>query len=147
MADSLSSAGFALLSWGATYLIHSTLLVAAVALALRLHKRAGHQLRENLWKLALVGGLFTASLPMLSGGRAFRQFTITLAQPAAPIAETARQELSVGRPISDGQVLAETGVPVGPAALDAEDVILETVWPDHAPERSENPAALSTISD
>jgi beta-lactamase regulating signal transducer with metallopeptidase domain len=146
MADSLSSAGLALLSWGATYLIHSTLLVAAVALCLRFHKRAGHQLRENLWKVALVGGLFTASLPMLSGGRAFRHFTITLAQPAAFIAETTRQELSVGTPIADEQVLAETEISLGPAALDGEDMFLETVWPDQTPQRAELKASLATVS-
>lgn len=83
MADNLFSAGLAILSWGATYFIHSSLLVAGAGIFLHLRRSAGHQLRENLWKLALVGGVVTASLQMLTTGGTFQRLTITLDQPAA----------------------------------------------------------------
>jgi len=92
MADNLSSAGLAILSWGATYLIHSSLLVAGVGLFLWVRSGAGHQLRENLWKLALVGGVVTAPLQFLTTGGTLQRFTITFAQPDARPGRLYRQD-------------------------------------------------------
>jgi beta-lactamase regulating signal transducer with metallopeptidase domain len=65
MPAELTSISALVLSWGATYLLHSTLLVAGVWVFLRIRRDTGHGLRELLWKTALVGGLATASSQML----------------------------------------------------------------------------------
>lgn len=52
------------LSWLLTYLVHSTLLIAAIALVTRCLPRAAMGAREALWKLALVGGIGTASIQL-----------------------------------------------------------------------------------
>ncbi len=59
------SAGVFVVSWGATYLMHSTALLVGVWVILKLNRSAGHSLCENLWKTALVGGVVTASAQML----------------------------------------------------------------------------------
>ncbi|HJQ35617.1 MAG TPA: M56 family metallopeptidase [Thermoanaerobaculia bacterium] len=68
--------------WGATYLLHSTLLITAVALLSRFVRSAS--VRDTLWKVALTGGLLTASLQLLPL-RAARpsQVQITVASAAA----------------------------------------------------------------
>ena len=64
MPDSL----FALLphavTWLATYLLHSTLLLAGTWLALRLFRLQSHALTERLWKLAAVLPLVTTALQL-----------------------------------------------------------------------------------
>ena len=55
-ADILSTFSVAL-SWGATYLVHSTLLLGGVWIFLKLKPAAGHSFSEALWKMALVGGV------------------------------------------------------------------------------------------
>jgi Zn-dependent protease with chaperone function len=65
MSANLLALGIALLSWSATYLVHSTLLMAGVWGFLKLARHASHELREVVWKTALVGGLLTASCQML----------------------------------------------------------------------------------
>ncbi|MEX0715383.1 MAG: M56 family metallopeptidase [Planctomycetaceae bacterium] len=52
----------------ATYLVHSTLLIGAVGLALRLFSRARPETRDALWKLGLVGGLATSALAVAVPG-------------------------------------------------------------------------------
>jgi len=64
------SAGMIALSWGATYLVHSTCLLTGVWILLRLVRAASDSLRETLWKIALVGGVVTASTQMLLAPRA-----------------------------------------------------------------------------
>ena len=50
-----------MLAWGLTYLVHSTLLIGAVWLIAR--RLADRPLAlDRLWKLALVGGVVTASI-------------------------------------------------------------------------------------
>ena len=65
MPADLLTAGMTIIRWGATYLIHSTCLLAGAWTFLRFRRRAGHALRDSLWKTALVGGLATASFQML----------------------------------------------------------------------------------
>lgn len=50
--------------WAATYFMHSSLLLSAVWLWFRYAEPRSHALRENVWKLAAVGGLITASLQL-----------------------------------------------------------------------------------
>jgi len=51
-----------LMSWSLTYLMHSTLLIAAIWIATKWIRSAA--VRDALWKLALVGGIVTATLQM-----------------------------------------------------------------------------------
>ena len=51
----------------ATYLLHSTLLMAGTWLVLRLIRSANHTLTERLWKFAAVSGLLTASVQLSFG--------------------------------------------------------------------------------
>ena len=53
-----------LLCWLLTYLVHSTLLVALIALVTRCLPKAAMGAREALWKLALIGGLGSASIQL-----------------------------------------------------------------------------------
>lgn len=49
-------------AWLGTYLLHSTLLLSGAWLATTCFKALGDDLKEAIWKSALVGGLLTASL-------------------------------------------------------------------------------------
>ncbi|MDB5384505.1 MAG: putative rane protein [Planctomycetaceae bacterium] len=53
-----------LLSWMATYWLHSTLLLGGTWLWFRLRRPASHALCESAWKLAAVGAFLTASLQL-----------------------------------------------------------------------------------
>jgi Zn-dependent protease with chaperone function len=92
-ADSLSTVLALLffgLSWGATYFVHSTCLIAGVWLFLRCRHTAGHALRETLWKTALVGGIVTASAQMgLAPVSPFGNLTLKLEGIGLPIAAAA----------------------------------------------------------
>jgi beta-lactamase regulating signal transducer with metallopeptidase domain len=57
----------ALLTWGCSYLLHSSLLIGALWAAERagLLARLGNATQELLWRVALLGGLISASLPLL----------------------------------------------------------------------------------
>lgn len=56
-----------LLTWGCSYLLHSSLLIATLWAAERagLLARLATGTQETLWRLALLGGLASASLPLL----------------------------------------------------------------------------------
>jgi Zn-dependent protease with chaperone function len=87
-ADNIST-GMLLLSWGATYFIHSTCLIAGTWLFLLASRTAGHVLRETLWKMALVGGVVTASFQMcVTPGKMFGDLTVRLDSIALPVAAT-----------------------------------------------------------
>jgi beta-lactamase regulating signal transducer with metallopeptidase domain len=64
-AESMGSA----LSWLATYAVHSTLLLGATWLLCSLGWPRTNRTRERLWKLAMIGGVVTASLQVSSGAR------------------------------------------------------------------------------
>src|SRR5438477_12831517 len=89
MPADLPAAGAFVLSWSATYLIHSTCLLAGVWLYLRVRPGAGHALRETLWKTALVGSILTASAQMLPGLRGkFAEITVAVNEIGFPSATT-----------------------------------------------------------
>lgn len=58
---------FGLTDWLLTYLAHSTVLLGLAWLTNRVISEHRLVLREALWRLALVGGLITASLQMITG--------------------------------------------------------------------------------
>jgi beta-lactamase regulating signal transducer with metallopeptidase domain len=57
--DSGTAVAFA---WVLTYALHSTVLIGAVWLFLRLRPKTSHAFRDGLWKLGLVGGIVTAGI-------------------------------------------------------------------------------------
>src|SRR5688572_6594861 len=56
-----------MLQWVLTYLVHSTALIGAVWIATKLVPRTPLAVKETMWKVALLGGIFTASVQMASG--------------------------------------------------------------------------------
>src|SRR5512134_2596238 len=77
-ADLVVEAG----SWLFTYLAHSTLLLGGAWLLCRRRVAAPAQ-RDLVWKLALIGGLATASLQVFSGVEPLGG-ALTL-EPGAPV--------------------------------------------------------------
>jgi beta-lactamase regulating signal transducer with metallopeptidase domain len=98
--DLASPAGAPLLalSWLTTYLLHSTVMLGAVWLLVL--ARAVHEgLQEMLWKLALAGGLATATWQMVSDVPPYAG-TVQLAQrpaAAAPAADRAEPPRAAAR--------------------------------------------------
>src|SRR5260221_5744411 len=93
-------------SWGATYLLHSSCLLAGVWVLLKMRPAAGHALRESLWKMALVGGVVTASLQiLLSPPGPFREFTVAfhVFRPVVAVASTAPSERPTIRPLESNK--------------------------------------------
>ena len=63
----LAALGLFALAWLCTYLVHSTLLLGGTWAVLAHVRRVPVRWRDRLWKLALVGGLMTASVQVGSG--------------------------------------------------------------------------------
>lgn len=91
----------ALSTWSVTYLMHSALLIALATLAARFIRSAS--VRDTLWKIALLGGIATATLQnSLPIERALpeaapQRMTITVAEPV----EVPPAERSAPSPSSD----------------------------------------------
>lgn len=64
---SLAVSGNDLVVFAATYWLHSTLLIGAAWLLLRLTKPDSHFVRERVWKLAAVAGFATACVQLVTG--------------------------------------------------------------------------------
>ena len=64
MSDSIQL----LSSWLLTYAVHSTLLIGAAWLISQNARRLSMIARDTMWKAALYGGIFTASLQVGLGG-------------------------------------------------------------------------------
>jgi len=65
-----------MITWGLTYVVHSTLLIAAVWIACRFLRSASA--RETLWKIALLAPLLTATLELTVPLRKVTPVHITL---------------------------------------------------------------------
>src|SRR5262245_32944778 len=94
-----------LLSWLATYGLHSTLFLGG-AWALCALRPLASRTRERIWKLALIGGLASATLQLASGARPILGRIdwrpVETAREAAPPASLTLTELEPGagpRPI------------------------------------------------
>lgn len=77
--------------WGVTYLMHSTLLIAIVAIAARFLRSAS--VRDTLWKVALVGAIVTATLQVLAPVEQIlpkqvpQRMQVTMPSPAPAVAQ------------------------------------------------------------
>lgn len=103
-----------LLTWACSYLLHSTLLIGGLWLAERrgLLARLTTTTQETLWRLALLGGLVSASLPLLAP-------VFTSTPPLAPLAATApgsSATLAGAVPLPSVAAPRETAPPAAPTA-------------------------------
>jgi len=97
-----------LASWLFTYALHSTVVLAAAWAGSRWIIRRRPALAEALWKVALVGGLLTASLQLAAGLEPLLgQWPV----PSAAVDATAHPAISVASP-----ALPATGAVAAPAA-------------------------------
>ena len=86
-------------AWSVTYVVHSTLMTAAVWIAARWIRSAS--VRDTLWKLALVGGIVTATIQMSIPVERFlpetapRRITVPMPLPAAQPAPALQSETRV----------------------------------------------------
>ncbi|MSR60264.1 MAG: M56 family metallopeptidase [Planctomycetaceae bacterium] len=94
MPAELFTAGAVVLSWFATYFVHSTCLVVGVWSFLRWRPATGPAVREALWKTALVGGLLTTPAQILLGcSPHLHHFTLRLKEPRPAVGQFARSGL------------------------------------------------------
>ncbi|HKS25711.1 MAG TPA: M56 family metallopeptidase [Thermoanaerobaculia bacterium] len=86
-------------AWSVTYLVHSTLMIAVVWIAAYWIRSAS--VRDTLWKLALVGGIVTATIQMSVPVERFlpetapRRITVPMPLPAAPPAPALQSETRI----------------------------------------------------
>jgi beta-lactamase regulating signal transducer with metallopeptidase domain len=81
------------IAWMLTYLLHSTLLLGLAWIASKPLSRWSVAAEETVWKLALVGALFTASLQLAAGWQPLAgRWNLAAPAPAATISvNTARE--------------------------------------------------------
>lgn len=98
-----------LLTWLCSYLLQSSLLIGALWAAERAHllARLTTSTQETLWRLALLGGLVSASLPLLAPA-------LAPADIARPVAAAAQQ--AAPAPADVIPVVVEAPVPAKPSA-------------------------------
>lgn len=102
------SASHFLLGWLATAAIHASVLLALAWAIDTLLRPRSLALRETLWRLALVGGLLTASLPKLAG--------------TEPVAGHVALPLAAGVDVAPAPLTAPS--PVAPAAAMSRNAAL-----------------------
>jgi beta-lactamase regulating signal transducer with metallopeptidase domain len=79
------------IAWMLTYLLHSTLLLGLAWIASKPLSRWSVAAEETVWKLALVGALFTASLQLAAGWQPLAgRWNLAAPVPAITISATAR---------------------------------------------------------
>ncbi len=110
-----------LAGWLLTYLAHSTLLLALAWLASRLASGRRLALREMIWRLALFGGLLTASLQLAIGGAPiggpWSRIETRGPDPARPLARPAVESLGVAVAIPPPPHVPPTAAAATPAPV------------------------------
>lgn len=127
----------AVLSWLATYGLHSTLFLGGAWLLCALRPPKANRNRERVWKLALVGGVVSASLQLAVG---LRPLLGHIEWAPANVAETEPEARASKRP-----TLAAVEPKVEPATRRAERS--KTVRADSPRREPRFPAARPTRSD
>jgi len=100
------------IAWALTYVVHSTLLIAAAAALTRTPWGRAARARDALWKCALVGGLLTATLQSAIDGPVSFAVPLRLEEPA--FAET-----SAGR--------SPSGMDAGELAPTADSMSMDAI--------------------
>lgn len=114
------------IAWAITYLLHSTLLLSIAWLASRRLARRSVRAEETVWRVALIGGLLTASLQMAAGweplaGRMSLPETVA-ASASAPLSPA---------PLMQRTASERNAFPVAPAA--PSGIAGEAAAPEKAP--------------
>lgn len=147
-----------LLAWATTYLIHSTILLGLAWFAL-VRLRLDSQAQDVIGKAAIVGGLITATLPMVAGFTplagnwslapadrlALAEADVTPAGPATPAHSQPVAPIRIAQPPN---TLDERSIATQ-AALAGEDVVAsEVLIASHDPapitDRRDRAASLAT---
>ncbi|HSM59733.1 MAG TPA: hypothetical protein VK849_03005, partial [Longimicrobiales bacterium] len=76
MPDSLASFATLPAGWLSTYLLHSTAVLGAVWLLVRVGVARAPATQDLLWKVALLAGLVTATASLARPGDAPRRFAL-----------------------------------------------------------------------
>lgn len=108
-----------LLTWACSYLLHSSLLIGAVWAAERagLMARLSTLTQEMLWRVALLGGLASATLPLLPGPPAVPPAAGTVwsaaqtPRAAEPRAVTLALPVAVEAPVAPGTLPPQAQAP------------------------------------
>ncbi|MCB2156705.1 PDZ domain-containing protein [bacterium] len=74
----------AFMAWVLTYMVHSTLLIVVAFLATRWLKPRWSPLADTMWKVALVGGLVTATIQVTAGIQPFGGHYDLISQKSEP---------------------------------------------------------------
>ncbi len=120
--DTLRPLGELLVAWMLTYALHSSLLVLMASVTTWWLRRRHLSVQETAWKLALLGGLVTASLQIglgitpLTGSWAFG-LDSPAAELAAPAAEIPRSGFSSSAPTPVVTPPVDATSSVAPAAV------------------------------
>ena len=102
------------LAWMLTYLLHSTLLLGLAWLVSKPLSRWSVSAEEAVWKLALVGALFTASIQLAAGWQPLAgRWNLVETSPAVSMAASAALPAAPVRAIPAGET--HRSIPVAPA--------------------------------
>jgi beta-lactamase regulating signal transducer with metallopeptidase domain len=100
----------ALSAWLVTYLLHSTLLLGGAWLFSATVRRAADEIREAVWKAALVGGVVTATLQVVVGvPSAFFEWTIP--QRFMPTQRHDMRDAHADRTLDEDERTISSGLP------------------------------------
>lgn len=106
-------------AWLLTYLLHSSVLLAAVALATRALGRRRVALQEVLWRGALLAGIATATLQVAVGWQPLLATAFLGTAPAValdvepladPVAEVVDVAVSASAPLASGETVAAASI-------------------------------------
>ncbi|MEM7308196.1 MAG: M56 family metallopeptidase [Planctomycetota bacterium] len=108
----MTLAGFGLLAlaWLLTYLIHSTLLLGGTWLVVS-RRRLEASWQDRLWKLALVGGLITATVQVGAGLEPFGGRVLLIADEQTDLADEAQERSEPQEPQEQREQEAGTTPP------------------------------------
>ena len=109
----------AAVAWLLTYLLHSTVLIAGALLLCGLGLVRSHAARDTLWKVALVGGLLTATAQVALSLRPWAGHLALDSQPASELLDVAGVR-DIALPALRSAELAEPAAAAFAGALAAE---------------------------
>lgn len=128
------------LAWMLTYLLHSTLLLGLAWLVSKPLSRWSVAAEEAVWKVALVGALFTASIQLAAGWQPVAgRWNLAATPPAAPVADvavpaptvldlSAAPEVRIAIPRTVEKMAAPTPAPVRSWSLPSLSTLALGAW-------------------
>lgn len=101
-----------LLAFGLTYLIHSTVWIVSISLLLKLPQLQAADIRNFLWKVALIGGILTSVYASFWG---HRSIGIELSQRVIEVESISSSPLAAPSPESTAEVFADPPTQTAPS--------------------------------